>query len=143
MGSTYKLLWRHETATISFAKCTSLTPAKYRQPLNAMSLNVNWYVPLKISHFPYIPYARKSRAFALGLRKATENLDRAGRSQDLPEARCLPASSPPFEHTYPNGSPCYAGPVFAARSCLTYLCGKQPGICVKRVTIPFVPTRKH
>jgi hypothetical protein len=32
-------------------------------------------------------------AFALGPRKTMENLDRVGRSQDLPEANCLPASS--------------------------------------------------
>jgi hypothetical protein len=33
-------------------------------------------------------------AFALGPRKTTENLDRVGRSQDLPDANLLLASSP-------------------------------------------------
>jgi hypothetical protein len=33
-------------------------------------------------------------AFALGSRKTTENLDRVGRSQDLPDANWLLASSP-------------------------------------------------
>jgi hypothetical protein len=33
-------------------------------------------------------------AFSLGPRKTTENLDRVGRSQDLPNANCLLASSP-------------------------------------------------
>jgi hypothetical protein len=32
--------------------------------------------------------------FALGSRKTTENLDRLGRSQDLPDANWLLASSP-------------------------------------------------
>jgi hypothetical protein len=50
-------------------------------------------------------------AFALGLRKSTENLDRVGRSQDLPDAYGLLASSPAFKYASPNGSP--------------YLCWKQ------------------
>jgi hypothetical protein len=33
-------------------------------------------------------------AFAIGPRKITENLDRVGRSQDLPDANLLLASSP-------------------------------------------------
>jgi hypothetical protein len=33
-------------------------------------------------------------AFAMGPRKTTENLDRVGRSQDLPDANWLLASSP-------------------------------------------------
>jgi hypothetical protein len=48
-------------------------------------------------------------AFALGPRKITENLDRVGWSQDLPNAYWLLASSPAFKYTSPNGSPklCY------------------------------------
>jgi hypothetical protein len=34
--------------------------------------------------------------FALGMRKTTENLDRIGRSQDLPDANCLLAGSSAF-----------------------------------------------
>jgi hypothetical protein len=37
-------------------------------------------------------------ALALGPRKITENLDRVGLSQDLPDAYRLPASSPAFKH---------------------------------------------
>jgi hypothetical protein len=43
-------------------------------------------------------------AFALGPRKTTENIDRFGRSQDLPDAYCLLASSPEFKYASPNGS---------------------------------------
>jgi hypothetical protein len=44
-------------------------------------------------------------AFALGPWKTTENLDRVGQSQDLPNAYWLLASSPAFKYTIPNGSP--------------------------------------
>jgi hypothetical protein len=42
---------------------------------------------------------------ALGPRKITENYDRVGRSHYLWDTYCLPASSPAFKCTNPNGSP--------------------------------------
>jgi hypothetical protein len=49
-------------------------------------------------------------AFALGSRQTTENLDRVGRSQDLPDANRLLANSPAFKYANPNVSPylCFA-----------------------------------
>jgi len=40
---------------------------------------------------------------ARGTKNVTEKLDRVGRSQDIPDARWHPASSPPFKHQIGNG----------------------------------------
>lgn len=48
-------------------------------------------------------------AFALGPRKSSENFDRGSRSQDLPDAYRVLASSPAFKHMNHKGIFCLCG----------------------------------